>query len=163
MPTCSPVLGQCFLSLQKFCLRHSGVKNYLHLELLPYLPPWSYTQLPRRRCCCWQQQTPLPHTLSHGCKREDRDTTWTPANVCAELSWITLILVLPHSQLLVLQRKTIPWQNCWVLYLNTWISSFLPEAGDHGLPLCSISHTCSEVNTHTYTSFSCKVIQTFSS
>lgn len=68
-------------------------KDHLHFELLPYLPPWSCMQLPRRRCCCWQQQTPLPHTLSHGCKREDRDTTWTPANACAELSWITAILV----------------------------------------------------------------------
>lgn len=100
--------------------------DHLHLGLLPYLPLWSCTQLPRRRCCCLQQQIPLLHTLSRGCEKEGRETRWTQANAHAELTWITVSLFC-LSQLPVLQRKSIPWQTveCWIL---GWVHSFLKQA-----------------------------------
>jgi len=107
------------VSAEEVLLEAQKGKDHLHLELLLYLPPWSCTQLPLRRCCCWQQQTPLPHTLSRDCKREDRDTMWTPPNARVELSRITMILSLPHSQLPAFQRKTVPWQT---VECCTWMS-----------------------------------------
>lgn len=131
-------------------------KDLMHLEWLPYLPPWSCTRLPRRRCCCWQLQTPLLHTSSHGCKREDRDTMWTLPNACSGLRWITTILVLHHNRLPALPRKPVPRET---VGCSTRICGW---AGDNQLPLCGMSDACSEGNMHTYASFSPIVIQTFS-
>lgn len=123
-------------------------KDHLHLESRPYLPPWSCTQLPRHRCCCWQQRTPLPHTLSHGCKREDRDTMWTPQVLNWARSPPPCLRLSSQLSGKTVFRGTL-FHGSRVLYWDTHMSSFLPEAGDNQLLLCSTSDACSAVNMDT--------------
>lgn len=150
-----PCPGQLSLPLQESCLKYS--RPIYTFGLPPYLPLWSCRQLPRRRCCCWQQQTPPLHTLSRGCEKEGRETRWTPdkCRCWAELHHCELVLPQPAPCAV---EENHPMGN-WAL--GTGMSSFLPEGGDIQFPLCRMRDACSEVNMDPYTAFNCKVIQAF--